>query len=222
MNNTFSSNMLKIYEECPQKYKLIYEDKITLPQQTSQAETGKNIHALINYYFKGFDITKLTATLDTDTKILWQNFLNLGIKKEDIFKSEYQFNVKINDKFWLTGRIDAIKEENSDTNSSKYSIFDWKTGKLPKTPETDMQTCVYLYSLYKMLKFKNLISNYEDISFTYVNLKDNNTHTILLNENKYKEFDKKISKIISNIKIKVFSKDVDVTKCYNCNHKTVC
>lgn len=221
MNNTFSSNMLKNYEECSQKYKLIYEEKIKLPQDASYAEEGKNIHALINYYLKGFDVTKLAETLNKQEKALWQNFLNLKISPNDIYRSEYHFNVKIADKYWLTGRIDAIKKENASL-SSKYTIFDWKTGKIPKNPESDIQTCVYLYSLFKILKHKQLINNYKDLSFSYLNLKDCKEFSTSLSNEKYLEYEQKITQIISNIKIKAFKKSVDDTKCYKCNYKIIC
>lgn len=221
MNNTFSSNMLKIYEECPQKYKLMYEDEIKLPQDNSFAEEGKNIHTLINYYFKGFDTSKLTKTLEGKEKILWQNFLNLKIAQNNIFKSEYPFNVKINGNYWLTGRIDAIKNDSMNP-SSKYTILDWKTGNIPKNPKNDLQTYVYLYSLYNILSHKKLIKNYEDLTFTYINLKDNSQYTTNLDEKKYLESERKIIKIISNIKTKAFKNNTDDTKCYKCSHQILC
>ena len=51
-----SPAMLKIFEECPQKYKFMYVDKISLPQNKYFFEKGKKIHAIASYYIKGFDV----------------------------------------------------------------------------------------------------------------------------------------------------------------------
>lgn len=203
----------------------MFEDKISLPQDFSTAVTGKNIHALINYYLNNFDISVFLYNLDEKTKQLWQNFLKLNIQPQNIYKSEYAFSVKISDKFWLTGRIDAIKIEKSVNNNpedDKYIIFDWKSGRIPKNNEFDLQSAIYLYSLYKILKLNNKITNYENISFTYVSLKDNLSNTVRLSEEKYFVFEEKIFEIIRNITIKVFENNVDVTKCYNCKYKNMC
>lgn len=234
MINTYSSNMLKTFEECPKKYFLQYIENIQTPQSTKSAETGKNIHALINYYFNGFDVTKIVNSLSQQEKTLWQNFISLGIKKEDIYKSEYSFNVKINENNWLTGRIDAIIKINGE-----YHIYDWKTGNIPKEPETDLQTCIYLFSTYKILKTKKIISNIEDIHFIYTNLKTNEKVKINLNKEKYVELENKILHTIDKIQsYKVFSpyyssnKKIEInekskhdcknSKCQKCKYKTIC
>lgn len=225
MPETFSHSMLQAYLECPQKYKLAFIDKISLPQDFSTAITGKKIHALINYYLNNFDISIFLDNLDEKTKQLWQNFLKLNVKPQDIYKSEYAFSVKISNEFWLTGRIDAIKIEKSKNNNSKdakYIIFDWKSGKIPENNKFDLQSAIYLYSLYKILKLNNKITNYENISFTYFSLKDNLSNTIRLSEEKYFTYEEKILEIIRNITIKVFENNADVTKCYNCKSKNMC
>lgn len=227
MINTYSSNMLKTFEECPKKYFFQYIENIQIPQSTKSADIGKNIHALINYYFRGFDINKIVNSLSQQEKTLWQNFINLGMKKEDIYKSEYSFNVKINENNWLTGRIDAIIK-----TSDKYHIYDWKTGTIPEKAETDIQTCIYLFSTYKILKNKNLISNIEDLHFIYINLKTNEKTKINLNKKKYIEIENKILHTIDNIQsYKVFSpyyssnKELEInekSKCQKCKYKTIC
>ncbi len=175
MNKTFSAQMLKTYMECPYKYYLEYEKKIKIPQDVSFADTGKNLHALINYYFKGFDVSKLEKALSDDEKTLWANFLNAKIDRNNIFKSEYGFNVKIKDDNWLTGRIDAItKEDNT------YTIYDWKTGKLPENPEKDIQTIVYLFALDKILQKRNFSGEKPILRFVYMDLKTSETKAVFI------------------------------------------
>lgn len=234
MHNNFSANMLKTFKECPQKYILQYIENIQIPQITKFADTGKNIHALINYYFNNFDITKIAEALSNEEKNLWQSFLNLNIKKENIYKSEYTFNVKIGESDWLTGRIDAILKEND-----KYIIYDWKTGNLPKNPETDLQTCIYLFSVYKIFKSKKLVSNIEEISFIYTNLKTNEKIKIEINEQKYHELENNILSTIGEIKSCIGVEDSmkrerklkangtlqnqpQNSSCEKCKYKTIC
>ena len=74
--NTYTLNKLQMYDECPQKYKLCYIDKVHIVEPISKTKTGNNIHALINYYYKGQDIQKLIEVLSPREKLLWHNFKN--------------------------------------------------------------------------------------------------------------------------------------------------
>ena len=58
-----SPAMMKVFEECQKKYIYMYVDKINLPQNKYFFEKGKNIHAMANYYLKGYDISKLENAL---------------------------------------------------------------------------------------------------------------------------------------------------------------
>lgn len=234
MNNTFSSNMLKTFQECPQQYFLQYIENIQIPQSTKAAEKGKTIHALINYYFNNFNTSKIAEAMNSEEKILWQNFLNLNIKKEDIYKSEYTFNIKIDTTDWITGRIDAIIKE-----KDQYIIYDWKTGNLPKNPETDLQTCIYLFSVYKIFESRKLISKTEDISFIYINLKTNETIKISIDKEKINCIKDTILSTIGEIKSfitirnssngkydliknEILEKKQQNNKCKKCKYKTIC
>ena len=90
--------------------------------------------------------------------------------------------------FYLTGRFDAvlIKED-------KVQIYDWKTLNLPKNPENDIQTIVYLYCASKLYK------SYEtqNISITYISLTKNESIEIKYN-NTYGYFEK-ITSLVSKI-----------------------
>ena len=80
-NQTYTLNKLQMYDECPQKYKLCYIDKVHIIEPISKTKTGNNIHALINYYLKGMDVTKLVESLSKAEKLLWFNFKNSDISK---------------------------------------------------------------------------------------------------------------------------------------------
>ena len=49
-----SPAMMKVFEECQQKYFFTYVEKISLPQNKYLFQKGKNIHAIANYFLKGY------------------------------------------------------------------------------------------------------------------------------------------------------------------------
>lgn len=133
-----TAGMLKTIKECPQKFNLIYNEQVEIPSDAELSTVGEEIHALINYKFKGFDIKKQTDALNHPENMLllelWQNFSALNIN--NVEKSEFTFNIPFCDKVVLTGRVDALRK-----NGKSFEILDWKTGSSNNiTPETDMQT----------------------------------------------------------------------------------
>lgn len=57
-----------MYDECPQKYKLCYIDKVHIVEPISKTQTGTAIHNLINYYLKGMDVSKMVEALNSNEK----------------------------------------------------------------------------------------------------------------------------------------------------------
>ena len=231
MNKTFSAHMLKTFRECPYKYYLEYEKKINIPQDNSQAETGKNIHALINYYLKGFNTEKLIGSLSERELQLWNNYLNLNIKNNNIFLSEYSFNIKINKKNWLTGRIDAISRE-----GNSYTIYDWKTGNLPIAPDKDLQTMTYSIALSKQLNHTCDKDRVNSLRFVYMSLKTAESIDLIIPSRIIEGYSKTICAIIEELE--EFSKRSNYPKldnsensntnnkenasCESCKFKIIC
>ena len=219
MNKTFSANMIKIFDECPQKYYLIYEDGVSLPQDKTPAKEGENIHALISYYLKGYSIDKLVHSLSEKEQALWQNFLKLNITKDNVEACEETFNYNFDGSNWLTGRIDAIiKEENT------FSIYDWKTGKVPKNPESTPQTIVYLFSIFAKLKQQKKISSYKDLKMVYLNLKTLEKTEVKLDENYHFYINNYICNKIAKIndRRKILPMKSQENTCKECKLKTFC
>lgn len=219
MNNTFSANMIKIFDECPQKYYLIYEDGVSLPQDKTPAKEGENIHALISYYLRGYNIDKLVNALNKNEKALWQNFLELNIAKKNVEACEETFNYNFDGSNWLTGRIDAIiKEENT------FSIYDWKTGKIPLNPKEAPQTIIYLFSVFAKFKQQNKINNYTDLKMVYLNLKTLEKTEVKLDERYHSYINdyicNKIAKI--NNEAEILPAKSSENTCQKCPLKTFC
>lgn len=199
----FSPNMLKTFETCAQKYWLKYVEKISMPQKTSYFEKGKKVHALANYYLRSDDISKLETALNTDERIIWENLKQNEFFQKSYVNSEYNLSCKVGE-YWIGGRLDAlVKDENF------YYILDYKTGSIPKNPEYDYQTMVYLLCASK--KFG------KNIKFVYIDLKNNQNCVI--------DFDKDYEKPILEIcdKIKNAQPSVEHSKkCDFCEYRKIC
>lgn len=206
-----SPAMLKIFEECPQKYKFMYVDKISLPQNKYFFEKGKKIHAIASYYIKGFDVSKLENALNETERKIWNYLKSTEYFKYEFLKSEYQLNMKITE-YWIGGRLDAlVKDENN------YYILDYKTGEIPKNPEFDYQTMIYLLCADKKIK------NYDSLSFVYLDLKNNSEYKIQFTDELKTMYQEKLLKILKQLDLTTNYKQkmLQDNKC-NCDYCKIC
>jgi len=203
-----SPNMLKTFQTCQKKYYLKYVKNITIPQKLSHFEKGKKIHALANYYLRGDDITKFEQTLNNEEKTIWNLLKNNEYFQKTYVNSEYNISCKVGN-YWLTGRLDAIVKD-----EKNYYILDYKTGAIPKNPEYDFQTIVYLLAFNKM-GFNN------NLYFVYIDLKNNKNHIIEYKNEK--EYEDKIIKICNDIEKYEPKENFEQLKiCDLCEYKKIC
>ena len=213
----YSPNMLKTFKSCPLKYKFKYIDRISLPQKASFFEKGKKVHALANYYLKGDDISKFEPTLNENEKIAWNNLKSNEFFSYKYVNSEYNLSCKIGD-YWIGGRLDAIVKKLKN-ESETYYILDYKTGSIPKNPEYDYQTMVYLLCLYSA----PFITPQDEIKFVYIDLKNNQNCVIDFTQEKKLEYEKAITTICSNIENIQIPENIEHQKmCDFCEYKKIC
>lgn len=213
----YSPNMLKTFKSCPLKYKFKYIDRISLPQKASFFEKGKKVHALANYYLKGDDISKFEPTLNENEKIAWNNLKSNEFFSYKYVNSEYNLSCKIGD-YWIGGRLDAIVKKHKN-ESETYYILDYKTGSIPKNPEYDYQTMVYLLCL----SSAPFITPQDEIKFVYIDLKNNQNCVIDFTQEKKLEYEKAITTICSNIENIQIPEDIEHPKmCDFCEYKKIC
>jgi CRISPR/Cas system-associated exonuclease Cas4 (RecB family) len=165
--------MLKTFAQCPRKYYLQYVEKISVPQRTSFFEKGKKIHALAHYYLRGDNTSKLEQSLNADERQVWQVLLSNEYFNKTYVASEYNLSCKIGG-YWIGGRLDALMRDDSG-----FYILDYKTGAIPKNPENDYQTMIYLLAVKKY--YETLNSQLSTLNFIYIGLKENKSSVIDFN-----------------------------------------
>ncbi len=209
--NSFSPNMLKTFETCPQKYYFKYIEKISVPQKNNLFEKGKKVHALANYYLRGDDISKMEKALNNEELKLWEILKQNEFFNKKYIASEYNISSRI-ENFWIGGRLDALMQD-----EQNYYILDYKTGTIPQNPETDFQTIIYLTSTDKML------SNKKNLYFVYIDLKNNQNQIIEFTQQtkeNYKNFLIKKCNMILNTKN--FEEKKNRKNCTFCEYNKMC
>lgn len=158
--NTFSVNSLKLLDKSTEEFINKYILHLDFISYNQNAKSGERLHAMISYYLKGFDITKLANSLNKDEKEILEKSLSLDIfkEKEKFIKSEETFLIKCCKDdliFYLSGRFDAIFKD-----GEKFIIYDWKSKNIPQNPKDDLQSIVYLYCASKIFNTKNIAIKY--------------------------------------------------------------
>ena len=218
--NSFSPNMLKTFEACPVKYHFKYIQKISVPQKNTLFEKGKKVHALANYYLRGDNISKLEKALNSEEKTIWEILKKNEYFQKSYINSEYNISCKVGN-YWIGGRLDALmKDENN------YYILDYKTGSIPKNPEYDYQTMVYLLCTSKLLEkqtLKQVQSDVRNIKFVYIDLKNNQNRIIDFTPEKEKEYEKNILAICDKITNTQLPEEIEHSKmCEFCEYRKIC
>ena len=209
----FSPNMLKTFEECPKKYEFRYIQKLSVPLETKVFEKGKKIHALAHYYLRGDDIEKMLSALNEEEASIWQKLINNEYFQKKYVNSEYNLNCRVGD-YWIGGRLDAFMK-----SDNYYYILDYKTGSIPKNPETDFQTIIYLLCAKEILQ-KGWGNNF-NLNFVYIDLKNNKNILIPYSEDKEKAFRDKIISVCDKISsICEFKRNSDA--CKYCEYNKFC
>lgn len=179
--------MIKTYLTCPKKCYYQYVENVSMPKSSLPFEKGKKIHALANYYLQNIKIDRIETALTGAELEIWELLKQNPFYNMDYLKSEFTLMLKLSD-YWLGGRLDALVN-----NGDNYYILDYKTGTIPKDPEYDPQTMIYLLCADKYLK------NYKTLSFVYIDLKNKQNYVIEFNEDLKAKYREKLLQICNKI-----------------------
>jgi ATP-dependent helicase/DNAse subunit B len=171
-----SVSQLKTWSKCKKKYYYDYIKELRWPSDQSNFKLGQRVHKLMEFQSRGLDCTPLVTAAEHNVQQAWNNLIRHPITHLPILGSEWGFLIPIHldeQNVWLEGRIDRISERNNDSKA-QVIVIDWKTGTaVPKQPEADWQTQVYLYATVESAKELGLKSlTPEEVAFVYVEVKD--------------------------------------------------
>ncbi len=218
----FSPNMIKTYQTCPKKYYFQYVENISMPKSALMFEKGKKIHALANYYLQKIKIDRIETALNEQEKEIWELLKQNPFYNKDYVRSEFTLSIKLaphsplspdgqgNNSYWLGGRLDALVQ-----TGENYFILDYKTGSIPKNPEYDVQTMIYLLCADRYIK------NYNSLSFVYIDLKNKQNHVIEFTPELRTKYEEELYKICSKIDSDSLFK-CNPDSCKYCEYCKIC
>lgn len=221
-NSTYISNQFDVWEKCRKQYYYKYVKKLILPEQESNYKLGREVHALINYYLKGFNIEHLLKHADEDVIKLWNTIKDHNLLKNKIIATEWSFNSRIKDSnYWLNGRIDAVFYDKAKNNCI---LVDWKTGQnIPENPEYNYQCMIYLYSFFKGHKDFGLNLNQNEMIFQFVKISDSiDIISIPYSGEKQEEYEKIFLEKIMEIESEKEFDKINPCKTKFCQYKRFC
>ena len=207
MFKMISPNMLKTFEQCPEKFMFKYVKGVSMPVNDEIFVTGKNIHAMASYYLRKHEITNMEAVLSPCEKNMWEYLKNLKYMTYDCINTEYNLSVKLGNHFF-GGRIDALVK-----NGETYYILDYKTGSAPKNASFDFQTMVYLLSVRRFF-------NTDNIKFVYIDLKNKTEVVIDLTQDLVRAYEQRLSGAALKIDKSEFVPSK--TGCDRCEYRIIC
>lgn len=167
---TQSYSSMKLYEQCPSKYKFYKIDK--LPDSSGPAaERGKVIHSEIESY-----LNKETENLSDETKSLQEqldSFRSIGAQSEVEFAVDHYWNkIDFNHAFAMfRGIIDVLH-----VDGDSAMIVDWKTGKIRDYEDQLNVYATVILSIMPTVQVVNLFIQYVDtpklVKYASVSRKD--------------------------------------------------
>lgn len=177
--SVISPVMFNLYKDCDLKFYYKYVEQVPTPILDENFVEGKNIHTLVAYYLRNFQVEKYLKKLSDRELMYWNNLKSSKFLNFEIVAIEHSLTMKIDD-YWIGGRIDAIVKNNND-----YYILDYKTGGVNSDKTYDFQTMVYLLLCDEMFKeYKNNGS----LTFVYLDLKNNKEVQIKFDEKLKEEY----------------------------------
>ena len=230
----FSQLSLKVYENCPLKFRRRYLDGLYWPADWSDnysqkeiVEKGKKFHLIAQRYYKRGE--NIQSDITPEDLSGWFEELKSFRPYNNLaeFYPEHELRINKND-IKLVAKYDLLY---IDKKSKKVIIYDWKTTKKRFNNNkliNNLQTKVYLYVLAETGKFYYFDDsiNFDRMSIIYWNPRfPKQAAKINYNEKKFKkdrEFLRKKIKEIKNLKYDDFKKTKNEKKCRFCEYRPIC
>lgn len=233
-----SSDAFKSWSRCKRQFYYKHVKRMQWPADIQHFRLGRDVHKLLDYQARGLDCSLLLANAPMDVRISWQKLMNHPVAHLPVIANEWAFHTPMpcdsGQTDWLTGRIDRVARR-----ENEVLVIDWKTGTgVPRNPEVDWQTRLYLYALVEVAKSRSaddLKLNFngplqpEHVKFVYVEVKaDNHTpvREVVLDYNtaKHEATRQTLSAIVSAMAVEEDYALPDNNQCPDkyCAYRTIC
>ncbi len=233
-----SSDAFKSWSRCKRQFFYKHVKKMQWPSDIQHFRLGRDVHKLLDYQARGLDCTLLLENAPMDVRVSWQKLMAHPVAYLPVIANEWAFHVPMPSSQgftdWLTGRIDRVARRD-DT----VLVIDWKTGTgVPRNPEVDWQTRLYLYALVEVAHTQSaadLNLNWngplqpEQVQFAYVEVKaDNHTpvREVLVDYNttKHEATRQTLSAIVSAMAVEEDYDLPDNRQCPDkfCAYRSIC
>lgn len=233
-----SSDAFKSWSRCKRQFYYKHVKKMQWPSDTQHFRLGKDVHKLLDYQARNLDCELLLESAPMNVRISWQKLMNHPVAHLPVIANEWAFHTPIpcddGKTDWLTGRIDRVARRD-DT----ILVIDWKTGTgVPRNPEVDWQTRLYLYALVEVAQSQSAADlgmsidgplQPEQVKFLYVEVKaDQHTpvREVLLDYNraKHEATRQTLQTIVSRMAIEEEYDLPDNNQCPDqyCSYRSIC
>ena len=142
-----SSDAFKSWSRCRKQFYYKHVKRLQWPADIQHFRLGRDVHKLLDYQARGLDCKLMLSTAPDDVRLSWEKLMTHRIPHLPVLANEWAFHTPMtlpNGKTeWLTGRIDRVARD-----GDSILVIDWKTGTgVPRNPEADWQTRLYLFAL---------------------------------------------------------------------------
>lgn len=244
----YSHSKLATYENCPQKYKLQYIDRIELPEggEGIEAFLGSRVHDVLEKLYKELILTKMNTLEDLLAyfKDEWDRNWhgNVVIVKKGFTKDHYQnagkesitnyykrhqpFNQSktLATEQLLTFKIDdytirGFIDRLSQTSKGAYEIHDYKTsGSLPSQDKLDSDRQLALYQIGIKEKFRDA----KDIRLIWHYLIFDKEFRSARSDTQLKDLRKQVVSLIKTIEKETKFEPIESNLCDWCEYPEYC
>lgn len=132
---------LKAWSRCQKQYAYQVVQGLAWPTPVAQFELGRSVHQLLDYQAKGISVAPVLPACSDEIRQLYALLAESRWGQLPVVASEWAFTCPFEQDV-LIGRMDRVVQD-----GAVIRILDWKTGTaIPKLPEQDWQTRMYLYA----------------------------------------------------------------------------
>jgi hypothetical protein len=165
----FGRDDFKKWSQCKKQFFYRRIQGLKWPSDDSNFKLGRTVHKLMEFQAQHLPVEHLLSSLTPLELQAYDSLKHCDAAQWTVLASEWGFQVpiKVLDKtLWLTGRVDRISQD----PDGNIVLIDWKTGtSIPRNPEQDWQTRLYLYAVHECAQDLGLSAfAAEQLRFLYI------------------------------------------------------